>query len=221
MKLISGLPTKNKLSASGIYFIQNTVNSKVYIGSAVDFSKRWSLHRRQLSGGNHANRYLLRAYKKHPNSFIFGVLQYCDRNELLNLEQFYCDLFSSYKRNSGYNIRTVVSSNLGYKVSESVKNKISNTMLGRKQSADHAQKQCEARRGRKNTIENIELQSRLKSKYSDDQLKRIIEDISKGLKSRDIKRIHNITNKTYFKLKHRTGYKYYFNGINHNPPQIT
>ena len=41
------------MKKSGIYKIVNLINGKVYIGSAVNFEKRWREHRRGLISKNH------------------------------------------------------------------------------------------------------------------------------------------------------------------------
>jgi len=208
MILLQSQPLDGNLTKSGIYFIQNKKNGKVYIGSTLDFSKRWHMHRKQLALGIHANKYLQRSFTKYPDQFEFGIIDLCDKSELIQKEQFYCDLFQSYQPNRGYNIREIVNVNLGVKVSDEVKQRISNSMKGRKQSPEHAKKQCEARRGRKNTIQNKALQSELKSAYSKDKLLQIVDDINNKIKSSIVMQKHGITPKTYYKLKNRTGYHF-------------
>ena len=41
---------KNK---GGIYKIKNIINGKVYIGSAIYFIKRWSVHKSELKNNKH------------------------------------------------------------------------------------------------------------------------------------------------------------------------
>jgi group I intron endonuclease len=208
MILLKSQPIKGNLTKSGIYFIQNKTNGKVYIGSTLDFSKRWHMHRKQLKNGNHANIFLQRSFNKYPEQFEFGILELCNRNELIIKEQFYSDLFQSYDNKRGYNIREIVNVNLGVKVRDEVKHKISQSMKGKKQSLEHAKKQCEARRGRKNTLENKALQSEMKCIYSKEKLLEIIEDINKKIKSSIVMETHGISPKTYYKLKNKTGYHF-------------
>lgn len=208
MILLQSQPLKGNLTKSGIYFIQNKKNGKVYIGSTIDFSKRWHMHKKQLAAGNHANIFLQRSYSKYPDAFEFGIIDICDKSELIAKEQFYCDLFQSYQNTRGYNIREIVHTNLGVKVNDEVKQRISKSMKGRKQSPEHAKKQCEARRGRKNTFENKALQSELKCNYSREKLMQIIDDINDSLKCSTVLEKHGISYKTYYKLKNRTGYHF-------------
>lgn len=208
MILLKSQPIKGNLTKSGIYFIQNKSNGKVYIGSTIDFSKRWHSHRKQLATGTHANKYLQRSYSKYPNQFEFGIIDICDKEDLIKREQFYSDLFQSYQPKRGYNIREIVNTNLGVKVKDEVKQKISASMKGKKQSPEHAKKQCEARKGRKNTLENKALQSEIKCPYSREKLLQIIDDINNNIKSSIVMQKHRIPPKTYYKLKNKTGYHF-------------
>lgn len=80
---------------SGIYTITNKTNGKVYVGSTVDFEKRWGEHRNSLRRGDHHNPYLQRSWTKYGKSiFVFGVLEYVDSlDELVKVEQFWMDAY--------------------------------------------------------------------------------------------------------------------------------
>lgn len=76
----------------GIYCIENTINSKIYIGSSKHISKREAQHFSHLSNGNHHNIHLQRAVHKYGmNAFIFYVLEYCDIEQLFDKEKFWID----------------------------------------------------------------------------------------------------------------------------------
>lgn len=98
--------TRRQLKNGGVYSITNKVNGKVYIGSAVDFKKRWGAHKRCLKKGVHPNSYLQKAWNKHGSvSFIFAVLEYeLDPKKLLEIEQRWMDLYQAHNRHLGYNI---------------------------------------------------------------------------------------------------------------------
>lgn len=88
----------------GIYKIINTVNKKVYVGSAKNLIVRFREHRKTLSGGVHCNDYLQNAYNKSPDIFIFLLIEYCTIDVLLAREQYWIDSHKSYLREFGYNI---------------------------------------------------------------------------------------------------------------------
>lgn len=72
---------------SGIYVITSPSGGQ-YIGSAVDFAKRWRAHRHHLLKGNHHNRALQRATEKYGmDALRFDVLLECPISELLAAEQ--------------------------------------------------------------------------------------------------------------------------------------
>lgn len=62
---------------SGIYKIQSICKpERIYVGSAVYFASRWSIHRVMLRKGNHHSRQMQRYFDKkrrgHGNSDLFG-----------------------------------------------------------------------------------------------------------------------------------------------------
>ena len=78
----------------GIYQITNVFNGKKYVGSTVDFERRWKRHLDNLRKGRHHNSRLQRAYNKYGEGvFEFSVLEYVGTNRnLLEREQFYINL---------------------------------------------------------------------------------------------------------------------------------
>lgn len=80
--------TKFLPSTSGVYFIQNKENGKRYIGSSNNIKNRVTVHRSYLRSNAHANQYLQNAWNlSGENSFICGVLYYCDKQNLAVVEQ--------------------------------------------------------------------------------------------------------------------------------------
>jgi group I intron endonuclease len=108
---------------SGIYFIQNIENGKIYIGSAVHITERWRLHKVHLRNGNHHNKHLQAAWIKHgEDSFRFGVIEYIeDKDILLEREQYWIDQNGVCDREIGYNAAPVAGGMLGFKHSEETK----------------------------------------------------------------------------------------------------
>jgi group I intron endonuclease len=113
------------MDKSGIYYIQNLDNGKIYIGSAVSIVKRWSVHKHHLRRGAHCNKYLQSAWdKRGEDSFIFGVIEVVDKNILLEKEQFWIKNYESSNREKGYNLAPAAGSMLGYKHTEKTKSRL-------------------------------------------------------------------------------------------------
>jgi len=81
----------------GIYRIRNVINNKCYYGSSKNINRRWSKHKSQLRYDRHENVVLQRAWNKYGNeNFVFEVVEECDENELLIIEQKYLDSKPEY-----------------------------------------------------------------------------------------------------------------------------
>lgn len=77
---------------SGIYKIENKVNGKLYIGSTINFKKRWWKHKALLRHGKHPNSHLQASWIKYgENNFAFTIVEECSPNSLLCKEQYYMD----------------------------------------------------------------------------------------------------------------------------------
>jgi len=79
---------------SGIYQIRNKSDGKVYVGSTVDFNKRWvSGHRRLLRRNKHCNRHLQSVWNKYgEENFVFEMLEEVkDKTLLIEREQHFFD----------------------------------------------------------------------------------------------------------------------------------
>jgi group I intron endonuclease len=108
---------------TGIYYIQNMVNGKLYIGSAINIIDRWRLHKGRLRNGNHHNKHLQLSWDNYgENSFIFGVIETIENNEiLLEREQYWIDQNGVCDRERGYNAAPVAGGMLGFRHSEETK----------------------------------------------------------------------------------------------------
>lgn len=88
----------------GIYAIKNTINGKVYIGSAKNFKKRWKRHRSQLKNNKHHSIKLQRSYNKYgKDSFEFIILEECENR--FERELHWINKHNSYT--NGYNIGSI------------------------------------------------------------------------------------------------------------------
>lgn len=108
----------------GIYKIENKDTGKVYIGSATNIESRWYQHKRLLNNNKHHSIKLQNSVNKHGiESFIFEIIEECEKNILIEREQYWIDVLNSY--NEGYNSRPVADSPLGTECSNETKKKIS------------------------------------------------------------------------------------------------
>lgn len=108
----------------GVYKITNIVNNKVYIGSSINMKKRSNEHFCMLKNGNHHSSKLQKAYNKYgKQSFIFELIEECDKNIITEREQYWLNELDSY--NNGYNCTLNVEKfMLGKKHSDETKNKM-------------------------------------------------------------------------------------------------
>lgn len=104
-------------SAAGIYKIENQVNGKCYVGSAVMLDRRMRKHKTELNCGRHCNQKLQRAWDKYgQDAFVFAVLERVEHHQdLIEREQLWMDRLGSV--DGGYNICAVAGSCLGVKKS--------------------------------------------------------------------------------------------------------
>lgn len=80
------------MRVGGVYKIECS-NGAFYIGSTVDFKKRWNEHRKLLAKGEHVNSRLQHCWNKYGESaFTFTELEVIsDTNRLLEVENLYLD----------------------------------------------------------------------------------------------------------------------------------
>lgn len=103
----------------GIYKITSP-SGNFYIGSAVNFKKRWNLHLHRLKNKTHENSKLQKAFLKYGQEGLkFEKLIICSKIDLLSYEQKLIDFFKPV-----YNICMIAGSRLGVKASEHTKNKM-------------------------------------------------------------------------------------------------
>ena len=80
------------LKKSGIYCILNLKNQKKYIGSSRYIYDRICNHKMMLKNNKHHNNYLQNSWNKNKSqNFIYIILEYCEKDILIEREQFYID----------------------------------------------------------------------------------------------------------------------------------
>jgi len=121
-----------KFKNLGIYAIFNTINTKMYIGSAKNLHNRYRKHLSNLKRNIHQNPHLQNAWNKYgENNFIFIILEILnDEKKVIEKEQYYIDKYKSYINVMGYNIRVKATSNIGIKLSDETKLKMSDSHKG-------------------------------------------------------------------------------------------
>lgn len=144
----------------GIYFIQNKVNGKVYVGSATDIKARWREHRFMLRHGTHHSKHLQNAFDKYgSNNIVFSVREIVtDDSQLIAREQFWINHHRSFDPESGYNVLLLAGSSLGYRHRPEVIQKLKmarvkyvgnrHPMYGRKHSDESKRRISESRKGK-------------------------------------------------------------------------
>lgn len=121
----------DKTKLSGIYKIENLVNGKVYIGSALNLKERYRLHVLGLIQGHHHNIHLQRAWNKYGGeNFIFSVIETVNYpDELIKREQLWMNYYNV--RDNGYNFCPIAGSSLGVVRSERTRERMSVAKSGK------------------------------------------------------------------------------------------
>lgn len=118
---------------TGIYIIRNTVNNKVYIGSAIDIKKRWRDHKWCLKENKHHNPHLQASYNKYGlENFKFIIGLKCNFDDLLLEESKLIKKFKSQNNLHGYNINDPKQIQLGKKCKDDTKMILSERMMNEK-----------------------------------------------------------------------------------------
>lgn len=137
---------------SGIYKITNILNNHCYVGSAVNINRRFITHRYRLNDQTHHSSYFQNAWNKYGSeAFIYEILLYCSKSDLIFYEQRAID---TYKPE--YNMCPTAGSSLGRKLTEEHKAKISASGKGRIVSEETRKNLSEAKKGKRMCQEAID-----------------------------------------------------------------
>jgi group I intron endonuclease len=124
---------------SGVYKITNTQNGHFYLGSTVDFSKRWTAHKYDLSHNKHINPHFQRAWNIYGQAaFIFEIVCTCPaiKNILIFYEQHHLDKYWDNCKIC-YNILKLAHTALGYRHTPSALKLMSEAQKGNKKNLGH------------------------------------------------------------------------------------
>lgn len=118
---ISGVP-----ATPGVYLIRNIISGKVYVGSTTkSLRNRRRQHISDLVRQKHHNAHLQRAWSRDgADAFVFEILNLCEADECIKLEQAAIDEFRSAEMVYGYNFCPLAGTARGYKHTEQTKAKI-------------------------------------------------------------------------------------------------
>lgn len=114
---------------SGVYTITNIINNKIYVGSTNNFVRRFNDHKKELINNIHKNDYLQKSYNKHgKDCFIYEILEECQPEIRLGIEQYWMNMLNVCNRKYGYNLSPTAGNNLGYKFTNFQKQNISKSL---------------------------------------------------------------------------------------------
>jgi len=166
---------------SGIYRIINTINNCIYVGSAINLTARKNKHFTQLFKNSHYNKYLQNAFNLYKReAFIFDVLEYCKKEELIKREQFWID---AYKMQGVilYNICSVAGNTYGRFHSEETRKKMAVAQRGKVVTEEARRKSSETQKGRliKEEVRR-KMSEAHKGKHHTEETKQKIADANSG-----------------------------------------
>lgn len=131
---------------SGIYKITSPIG-KIYIGQSIDIEKRFKYYEY-----NHSKNQVIlyRSFNKYGiKNHLFEIVEYCDIDQLNNIERYYQDLYEVCGHN-GLNCKLTTSSDKSGRYSDQTKLKMSKSMQGKntaKRSIEAINKTSEKLRG--------------------------------------------------------------------------
>ena len=215
------------MEKSYIYKITCKENNKFYVGSTVDFERRWTIHKSLLNNNKHHSKVLQNCWNKYgEDMFQFEVVETIDKQDkdfLLQREQYFLDTLKPE-----LNICEIAGSCLGIKrtIEFGINKSLSqigekNHFFGKKHSDETKQKMKLKSTGRKHTSdtkEKISLSRKNKykgtenpfSKFSEEEIRQIRKMREQGMLFREIGKIFNsprqtiasiINGKTYSEVK--------------------
>lgn len=175
------------MKVMGVYKITCLKNSKIYIGSTVNFDKRRKEHWRLLRGNYHPNRHLQHAWDKYgAKQFKIELIEEVyDHDLLLNREQHWIDVTDCANSEIGYNLTPTAGGTYGYKYtdeqksncgkwvrSEELKEKLRKYHLGKKATTETKKKMSLQRAGSGNGMYGKHHTEEARHKISEERIKK-------------------------------------------------
>lgn len=109
--------TQIKKDDSGIYFIKNYNNKKLYIGQSKTLGSRANAHISQLEAGTHKNKQLQEDYN-NGDRFRIGIVRKVDKKYLDGLEIYYILKWNTHI--TGYNDKIGITDNFDLAISKMI-----------------------------------------------------------------------------------------------------
>lgn len=132
----------------GIYCIEHVASGKKYIGSALNFRRRWDRHLSPLRNGKHNSRHLQFAWSKYGEAqFVFRTLVVCAPERLIFYEQLCIDAYQASDSRFGFNIAPTAGSRLGAKMPAAYVEKMRARLTGGSLTEKHKRKISASMRG--------------------------------------------------------------------------
>jgi len=128
----------------GIYKIESITHpERFYIGSAVSIKDRWRWHKKDLRENKHDNPRIQNHYNKYGlEDFIFSIVEICDKDKLIEREQYYFDTLNPW-----FNILKFAQSPIGHKMPQWLIEKLRKINTGRKDSEETRRRKSESHKG--------------------------------------------------------------------------
>ena len=208
---------------SGIY--QISIKSKAYIGSATNIYNRKHRHLHDLKNNKHCNKKMQNYFNKYGiESLLFGVVEYCDIDVLIEREQYFID-----NKKPFFNICKIAGNTKGVLHSEKTKKNFSKDRKGKQNSLGRVLSKetktlisikakerglhqnfisasIKANTGRIHSKESIEKRISKQVKLNKLQVNEIRQLLLDGVKQIDIAKKYSISQRVVSKVKNKIGY---------------
>lgn len=162
----------NKIS--GIYVIYNKITRQCYIGKSSCVKTRISTHKKLLINNKHVNTHLQNSFNIYKlYNFEFDLIEETPLEQLLHMENYWCNMLYTHNRKYGYNIQPINVLSTGLLFSDETRLKMSNSQKGKKKTETERIKMSKIRKGKPiHTEESKELirKSNRKRSYTKETL---------------------------------------------------
>jgi group I intron endonuclease len=207
---------QNQKTQGGIYAILNVHKDRIYIGQAINFSKRWKAHQNLLLKNKHRNKFLQNDFNKckeelgHDDFLEFSVIEIVedikDKEFLTSREQVYLDAF--IPEGSCYNIvkkAKIEDRSCFSKTPEETREKMSNASKKMWENPEYKKKKSNASKKMWEKPENIKkLSKSMKKAWEKPELREKRSNASKKMwkKPENIKKLSKSMKKAWENPEH-------------------